>query len=112
MAATSSVPAEPSTALVIVPPFDDSAFASLQQVRAGIDPNLARWPPHVPLLWPFLDPSELLRARDTLVTKLANVAPFQVHLRSFECVEISPDVWELFLVPQTKACYWLFFFLV
>lgn len=69
-------PASRRTALVLMPPRD--AWGPVQRVRCALDGKFRRWPPHVTLLFPFVDEAWLEPAAAALAAIVAEVAPFEL----------------------------------
>ena len=69
-------PASRHTALVLMPP--PGVWGPLQRVRCALDAKFRRWPPHVTLLFPFVDESWLDPATAALASIAAELAPFEL----------------------------------
>lgn len=64
----------------IIPPL--AVQQAVQRIRCFQDKSFVRWPPHINLLYPFIEdtgPAALQEAGDTMVAALAQVPPFQVR---------------------------------
>ncbi|PRW59353.1 2 -5 RNA ligase [Chlorella sorokiniana] len=66
------------TAIALIPP--RSVWAPLQEVRCFNDKSFVRWPPHVNLLYPFLDSQHFPAAAQAAAEALRSFKPFQVTL--------------------------------
>jgi poly(A) polymerase len=71
-------PPNPRTALCWVLP--DELAGPVQALRARHDPSFARWPPHVNVVWGFVEEPHLDEALLRLSASLAAVPPFDVAL--------------------------------
>src|SRR5690606_662736 len=70
--------ASPRTALALVPP--TAAWGPLQRVRCAVDRTWDKWPPHVTLMFPFVDEAQLPAAAATLAATCRELAPFELAL--------------------------------
>ncbi len=61
-------------------PEDTPDVALLQQTRRDHDPAFERWPPHVNVLWGFVDESRFDQATPALSAALDDLLPFETHL--------------------------------
>lgn len=70
------------TALAIVPPSDDTeCWTQLTELRCRCrDKGFYRWPPHINLVYPFIDSSEFPLFAERLTHSLAKTASFEVSL--------------------------------
>mmetsp|Transcript_1769 Transcript_1769/g.3332 ORF Transcript_1769/g.3332 Transcript_1769/m.3332 type:complete len:318 (-) Transcript_1769:141-1094(-) len=70
------------TALAIVPPVDDiDCWTRLNDLRCRCrDKGFYRWPPHINLVYPFIDSSEFALFAEQLTHSMAKTAPFEVSL--------------------------------
>ena len=69
-----------TSAVVILPPA--SVCEPLQAIRERHDPAFRRWPPHINLLWGFVDEQRLDHASAVLRSVCARLAPFSISLGS------------------------------
>lgn len=78
-----------------VPPADCAQIDSIQKIRAEHDKSFKRWPPHINLLYPFLEEPLARRAAYHLKDAVAQHAPFVVELEEFKTFEHrkSSTVW-------------------
>lgn len=65
------------TAVALVPP--RAAWPAIQAVRVFNDKSFCRWPPHVNLLYPFLEEQHFEAAAQAAAAALAGVQPFQAR---------------------------------
>lgn len=74
------------TALAIVPPSSATrCWSELQRVRADLrDKGFYRWPPHVNLVYPFVDTDRFEEAAHMLTRELSLIKPFDIQLQRFE----------------------------
>merc|ERR1711871_439929 len=68
-------------ALAVVPPVE--LWGDIQDIRRAHDKAFRRWPPHVNVLYPFLNVSHFDDAAGAAHTALTCVAPFDVTLGMF-----------------------------
>mmetsp|Transcript_14978 Transcript_14978/g.45841 ORF Transcript_14978/g.45841 Transcript_14978/m.45841 type:complete len:265 (-) Transcript_14978:260-1054(-) len=72
-----------SSALAIVPP-EGSAWEPIQEVRHCLrDAGLCRWPPHINLVYPFVEPLYYRQFAERARPVLEGVPPFHVSLDEF-----------------------------
>lgn len=72
-----------TTALAIVPP--DECWPQIQAARTELqDAGLYRWPPHINLIYPFIEPIYFERFADAVAPALATVPPFRLRLGSLD----------------------------
>jgi 2'-5' RNA ligase len=73
----------PFTAAVLVPP--DDIYEPIQAIRREHDPQIARWMPHVTLLYPFVPPEALATAAEAARKTAGSFPSFDVRLLAFDC---------------------------
>ncbi|ORY09756.1 Poly(A) polymerase type 3 [Clohesyomyces aquaticus] len=61
------------TALCVIPPAEKCR--DVDNLRSLYDKGYGRWPPHVNLMYPFVAPENLQRAKDQIVSKLSKPLP-------------------------------------
>ena len=66
------------SAVVITPPIE--CWGPLQRLRAQHDSRFTRWPPHVTLLYGFVEPATIDEALPALAQAVTSLAPFEVRL--------------------------------
>lgn len=66
-----------TSAVCLVPP--RTTWAALQEVRCFNDKSFCRWPPHVNLLYPFLEEQHFPAAAQAAAEALASLSSFQVQ---------------------------------
>ncbi len=71
----------PYTAAVLIPPED--IWEPIQAIRREHDPQIARWMPHVTLLYPFVEGRALAPAADMLRPVAEQAPRFRVRLAQF-----------------------------
>jgi len=71
------------TACVVIPP--EEVWGQIQAIRRVHDPMVARWMPHVTLLYPFVPESRFAEAVERLRPAAEAVAAFEVSLGGFGC---------------------------
>ncbi|KAJ1624931.1 2'-5' RNA ligase superfamily-domain-containing protein [Pavlovales sp. CCMP2436] len=72
-----------TTALAIVPP-EGTCWAPIQDARERLrDGGLFRWPPHINLVYPFIEPMYFERFAGAVAPALADCAPFTLRLERF-----------------------------
>lgn len=74
-----------SSSLAIVPP--KNSWKRIQKIRNMYDPAAKRWPPHINLIYPFFDKSDLDMVKPLIETRVKNSEPFIIRLESFEADE-------------------------
>jgi 2'-5' RNA ligase len=85
----------PYTAAVLIPP--ERIWEPIQAIRRQHDPQIARWMPHVTLLYPFVETAVLAEAAHTLRPAVQVFPSFTVRLSEFDC----------FIHSRTSATIWL-----
>lgn len=72
-----------STALAVVPP--EALWAPIQSARERMrDGGLFRWPPHINVFYPFVEPHVFARIAERFAPVLAQSDPFRVRLERFD----------------------------
>lgn len=72
-----------TTALAVVPP-EGACWAPIQAARERLrDGGLFRWPPHINVLYPFVEPVYFERFANAVAPALRECAPFGVRLERF-----------------------------
>jgi poly(A) polymerase len=102
-------PVEPTvvshrSALVLLPPA--SAWGPLQRLRARFDPRFERWPPHLTLLFGFVEPERLEDQLPRLQRLLQPLAERTVRLDEVLTFE-HEDTTTVALGPDAAARRWL-----
>lgn len=69
------------SAVCLVPP--RHTWGPIQEVRCFNDKSYVRWPPHINVLYPFLEAQHLEAAAAVAAEALREQQPFDVHLREF-----------------------------
>jgi 2'-5' RNA ligase len=87
--------AVPFTAAVLIPPRE--AWPPIQAIRRAHDPHVARWMPHVTLLYPFVREFRFPSAAGGLAAACAQAPPFRLTLGQFG----------LFRHGERRATLWL-----
>eukprot|EP01006_Ploeotia_vitrea_P060818 TRINITY_DN76636_c0_g1_i1.p1 TRINITY_DN76636_c0_g1~~TRINITY_DN76636_c0_g1_i1.p1 ORF type:complete len:298 (-),score=34.64 TRINITY_DN76636_c0_g1_i1:59-865(-) len=93
----------PATALVILPPAE--SWSKINQCRKTLnDANYPNWPPHIPILHPFVPEGELEEASVNIAECIADVGPFKMELSEFDCsteksANKKPTIW---LTPHSN----------
>jgi len=91
----------PFTAVVLIPPED--TWEPIQSIRRAHDPQIARWMPHVTLLYPFVAQSALDRAAEALSDACAQCLCFAVQLAEFDCFIHGARSATVWLRPDPSA---------
>lgn len=91
------------TALAIVPPNQDvTCWRRLQEIRHRLqDKGYYRWPPHINLFYPFLDPGDFPTILPQIAEEMKKLTPFHVHLDGFGTFG-GRDRGVCFLEPQPE----------
>jgi 2'-5' RNA ligase len=89
------------TALVIIPP--ETASAPIQAIRAEHDPKVARWMPHITLIYPFLPAEEFDRVAERLGSTCAGLRPLEVRLAAFDTFRHHLDSYTVWLRPEPEG---------
>ncbi|GAB5358994.1 hypothetical protein AAMO2058_000506700 [Amorphochlora amoebiformis] len=74
-----------SSAIAIVPPFD--CWGPIEQIRSKHDKAAKKWPPHMNLVFPFVDRGTFEKKRKELQKKLNSVPPIRIKLDRFKTME-------------------------
>jgi 2'-5' RNA ligase len=90
-----------TTAAVIIPP--RALWEPIQAIRRIHDRQIARWMPHITLLYPFRPMAAWDAAAAALRAACASVAPFTVTLARFRHFAHSPRSFTLWLEPDPAA---------
>jgi 2'-5' RNA ligase len=86
------------TALVIIPP--ETVWPPIQAVRTEHDRKIARWMPHITLIYPFLPAEEFDRAAERLGPTCAGLRPLEVRLAAFDTFRHHRDNYTVWLRPE------------
>eukprot|EP00617_Octactis_speculum_P004253 CAMPEP_0185789894 /NCGR_PEP_ID=MMETSP1174-20130828/153352_1 /TAXON_ID=35687 /ORGANISM="Dictyocha speculum, Strain CCMP1381" /LENGTH=302 /DNA_ID=CAMNT_0028484255 /DNA_START=46 /DNA_END=951 /DNA_ORIENTATION=- len=90
------------TALAFVPD-DPEAWEAIQSLRCKHDRQVARWPPHVNLLYPFVPAHAFSAAAGVLFNALKDLPPFDVTLGGHSHFKHGPSSFTAFLAPDDPA---------
>lgn len=73
------------TALAIVPPNSNiDCWSKLQEIRYKLhDKGYYRWPPHINLIYPFVDVCDFSSVLPRIAEELKDFTPFEVNLNEF-----------------------------
>jgi 2'-5' RNA ligase len=85
-------------AVVVIPP--EAIWEPIQAIRRAHDRRMARWMPHVTLLYPFLGEGEQEAAVARLSSVAERVSPFPVRLARFETFSHGPGQYTVWLAPE------------
>ncbi len=88
------------TAVVVTPPLE--LWGPLQRLRARHDDRIDRWPPHLTLLFGFVEPAVLEPALRKLATAITPSSPFQLRLDRVVLFEHETSV-TVGLAPSEEA---------
>lgn len=74
-----------NVAVSIVPPDDCvDVWERISRIRCELrDPNFFRWPPHINLLYPFIEPINGSDVIERLSTACQLCQPFDIHIQTF-----------------------------
>lgn len=86
------------SAVVAIPPRE--VWEPVQALRRRHDPQMARWMPHVTLLYPFRPERLFAAAQPRLAAACARIAPFDVTLREPRCFAHRGERFTLWLAPE------------
>jgi len=81
----------PHAAVVLIPP--ESLWPPIQAIRQIHDAHIARWMPHVTLLFPFLPADRFPEAEEILESACREVDPFKVELARFQYFPGPKTAW-------------------
>jgi len=88
------------SAVAIVPP--DSVWEPINAIRKKHDNQLARWMPHINLVFPFVHPDALDEERERLAEVSAAVGAWEVTLSTVRHFQQSSNRATLWLDPQPR----------
>ena len=72
------------TAIAIIPPEDAAIWERLGHIREKLrDKGFYRWPPHINLIYPFIDVTDMEVVVPALCDSLRNLRPFDISLSEF-----------------------------
>lgn len=91
------------TALAIVPPnCDNICWSKLQEIRYRLhDKGYFRWPPHINLIYPFVDTCHFSSILPKIAEELKDFSPFEVTLNEFGTFG-GKDKGVCYLAPQPQ----------
>ena len=89
------------TAVVLIPPED--VWEQIQALRRRYDRHVARWMPHVTLLYPFRPVTEFAAALPTLEAACRACPPFEVELAQFRFFAHGARGFTMWLAPEPRA---------
>uniref|UniRef100_A0A0G4HWZ5 MJ1316 RNA cyclic group end recognition domain-containing protein n=1 Tax=Chromera velia CCMP2878 TaxID=1169474 RepID=A0A0G4HWZ5_9ALVE len=83
-------------ALVVVVPRDSGCFRAIQEIRKKHDERFQRWPPHITLLFPFVERKVFGDAVRSLSAVLKDIPPFEASFKGLACFDhgtffLDPD---------------------
>jgi poly(A) polymerase len=93
----------PTAAVVWIP--SEDAWGPLQTIRRRYDRHIARWMPHVTLLYPFRPREEFDGVEPLLRSALAEIPPFEAELRDVRSFEHSPHSHTMWIAPEPQAAF-------
>ncbi|UQA57415.1 2'-5' RNA ligase family protein [Polyangium aurulentum] len=86
------------TAAVLIPPAE--CWEPIQAIRRRHDRKIARWMPHVTLLYPFRPRDEFDAVSPALAAECAEVSPFTLTLRQFRHFDHGRGRFTVWLEPE------------
>jgi len=86
-----------NSAVIIQPPLD--LLEPIQTLRQKYDKDFSKWLPQIKLLSPFVVPQFFDVAEERLNNICADIAPFEICLKTFK----SSPVGVVYIVPETNA---------
>ena len=86
------------TAVVLIPP--EELWEPIQEIRRLYDKHIARWMPHVTLLYPFRRREEFDALTGPLAEACRQVEPFDVELAEFRRLSHPRRASTLWLAPE------------
>lgn len=88
------------TAVIAMPPED--VWEPIQVIRRQHDRQIARWMPHVNLLYPFVPPAQFETVLPILLAVGQRLAPLQVTLAHFQAFTHARGQSTIWLAPEPK----------
>ncbi len=89
------------TAVVLIPP--EEIWEPIQALRRQYDRHVARWMPHVTLLYPFRPMTEFAAALPALEAACRTCAPFELELAQFRFFAHGARGFTMWLAPEPRA---------
>jgi 2'-5' RNA ligase len=89
------------TAVVVVPP--EEVWEPIQRLRRLHDPQIARWMPHITLLYPFVPAQQFDTVAPGLRDALRGQVPFRLTLAQFRHFPHGARSATLWLAPEPAA---------
>jgi len=90
-----------TTAIVVVPP--QELWPQIQAIRKVHDKAFVRWPPHINLIYPFVNVSEFGGAASALSDHLSKtIAPFSVTFSNFKFFQHGKSSCTVWCNPQVE----------
>ncbi|KAL4448021.1 hypothetical protein ABPG75_005240 [Micractinium tetrahymenae] len=99
-AAVAAWPKAFTSAVCLIPP--RAIWPRIQECRVFNDKSFTRWPPHVNLLYPFVEARHFPKAAQLCREALAGVQPFEVALRELDWFEHGPRSCTLWVRPEAE----------
>ena len=76
------------TALAIIP----KDIQQIQEIRKVHDPAYERWPPHINICFPFVDPAEFDHVFNTLEKEFSTFPAFNIQFNTIDCFNKKTSV--------------------
>ncbi len=89
------------TAIVIIPPED--FWAPIQAIRQQHDRKVARWMPHITLIYPFVERAEFDRVTKDLSATCSKLRPFDLELTGVETFNHGKGYHTVWLRPELET---------
>jgi len=93
----------PTAAVVWIPP--ESQWEPIQAIRRRYDRHLARWMPHMTLLYPFRPREDFDAIEPALRQACAQLPPFEAELREVRSFEHSAHSHTMWIAPEPSAAF-------
>eukprot|EP01041_Mallomonas_annulata_P012938 gene12938-27301_t len=89
--------------ICLVPPPHSVCWETISELRRALrDKGFYRWPPHINLIYPFIDPSQCSSILPSMADSLKDIEPFEIILNEFSM--FGSDSRGILYLNPTTAC--------
>lgn len=86
-----------------MPNSQTKAFERIQQIRREYDQQIKRWPPHINILFPFIDEAGYKEASEKIQSQLKDIPSFDVRFNKVGYFKQKKNRVVLFLQPNDES---------